>query len=83
MDKKMLSSRTPKLLPIWLVLLICVIGIYGTGVVYRGLFMGDKHQFWMGVSVVLLSTSILGRVLARAWYTKRKLRVIQHKSATR
>lgn len=66
------GNERPKFLPpIWLVLMVTVIGVYGTGIIYRALI---GHIGWgeglIGVGVMLLAVLVLGTPLAMARYVR-------------
>ncbi len=70
------ENDRPKFLPpIWLVLLVTVLGVYGTGLVYDALI---GHTGWgeglVGVAVMLLAVLVLGTPLAMARYVRIRAR---------
>ena len=68
------GNERPKFLPpIWLVLVVTVIGVYGTWIIYRALI---GHIGWgeglIGVGVMLLAVLVLGTPLAMARYVRKR-----------
>ncbi|MHB1627471.1 MAG: hypothetical protein ACYCVB_03700 [Bacilli bacterium] len=65
------NDRPRFLPPLWLVLLVTVMGIYGTGLVYDALV---GHVGWgeglVGIAVMLLAVLVLGTPLAMARYVR-------------
>lgn len=75
------TDRPKFLPPIWLVLIVTGLGIYGTGTLYRALIgtepMGDGL---IGLAVMLLAVLVLGTPLAMAWHTRKRARQLRSKS---
>ena len=68
------GNERPKFLPpIWLVLVVTGIGVYGTGIIYRALI---GHIGWgeglIRVGVMLLAVLVLGTPLAMARYVRKR-----------
>lgn len=73
--KKEVDRRAASIPPMWLVLTVTGIGIYGTGTAYRWLTgAGPAGDGLTGLGAMLLAVLILGTPLARAWELRRRLR---------
>lgn len=61
-----------KLWLIWLAALTA--GVYGTSLVYQGIFVGDPGRLWYGVPTLLIGIWVTGNIWASARQAYRQQR---------